>query len=85
MAIPFAALAEGTRVKVKQGNFPLDPVVRGRNGLVVAASEYNTQGLGVILDGESEIRYFGPSELESTSEPALPPEREAAKRRSALP
>lgn len=85
MAIPIAPLAEGTRVKIKQGQFPQDPAVLGRTGAVISATEYQTQSVGVVLDGEQTIRYFAPSELEKTSEPVLPPERELAKQRRALP
>ena len=85
MAIPQAALPEGTRVKVRQGHFPQDAAVLGRSGTVIAASEYATQNLGVVLDGESGPRHFAPSELEVITQPLLPPEREAAKKRRALP
>ncbi len=85
MAIPFAALPEGTRVKIVQGPFPQDPALVGKSGMVIAASEYQPERIGVVLDGESVPRYFALSELEVTSEPQLPPEREAAKGRRALP
>ncbi len=85
MAIPWAKVAEGTRVRIKQSTFPLDPTLRGRTGVVVAASEYQTQSIGVALDDSTEVRYFSPSELEVTHAPALPPEREAAKQRRSLP
>jgi hypothetical protein len=52
---------------------------------VVAASEYRTQSLGVVLDGDREARFFMPAELEVVEQPALPPEREQAKLRRALP
>jgi hypothetical protein len=38
-----------------------------------------------MLDGDAEPKYFAPRELEITREPALPPEREAAKLRRSLP
>lgn len=85
MAIPWAAVPEGTRVRIKQGNFPQDATVLGRTGVVVAASEYQTQSIGVALDDSTEVRYFAPSELEVTQTPALPPDREAAKQRRSLP
>jgi hypothetical protein len=86
MAIPYAALPEGTRVKIVSGVLPQDPALIGRMGLVLAATEYAPQSLGVTLDGESVPRYFRPEELEVVSEPPLlPPEREAAKQRRALP
>lgn len=85
MGIPWVAIPEGTRVRIKQANFPLDTTWRGRTGVVVAASEYHTQSVGVALDDSTEVRYFSPDELEVTQAPALPPDREAAKQRRALP
>ena len=85
MAVPIARIPEGTRVRVRRGPVPQDPAVTGRTGVVVAASEYHTQSLGVVLDGERETRFFMPSELEVVEQPALPPEREQAKLRRALP
>jgi hypothetical protein len=85
MAIPWAAIPEGTRVKIKQSFFPQDPTLLGRTGIVVAASEYQTQNIGVALDDSTDVRYFNPSELEVTTLAALPPEREAAKQRRSLP
>jgi hypothetical protein len=51
----------------------------------VSASEYRTESIGVALDGDTEIRYFLPAELEVVEELALPQEREQAKLRRALP
>ena len=85
MAIPIPALPEGTRVKVMRTALPQDPALIGRTGNVIAASEYTPQNVGVVLDGESAPRYFTRSELEVLNEPLLPPERQAAKKRSALP
>ena len=85
MAIPWAAIPEGTRVKIKQSFFPQDPTLLGRTGIVVAASEYQTQNIGVALDDSTDVLYFNPYELEVTTLAALPPEREAAKQRRSLP
>ena len=85
MAIPYAALPEGTHVKIVQGQFPQDRALMGESGTVIAASEYQPERIGVVLDSESVPRFFALSELQVTSEPALPPEREAAKTRRALP
>ena len=85
MAIPWIAVPEGTRVRIKQGLFPQDPGLLGRSGTVIATSEYETENIGVALDGTAEVRYFTPSELEVTHQAALPPEREAAKQRRSLP
>jgi hypothetical protein len=86
MAIQWAPISEGTRVRVRQtAAFPQDPAVIGRSGTVISASEYQTQSVGVALDDSTEVRHFNPAELEVTAEPALPPDREAAKLRRALP
>jgi hypothetical protein len=85
MAIPMAALPEGTRVRVRQAQLPQDPAVLDRTGVVVSATEYRDQALGVVLDGESALRYFTPGELEVVTAVPLPPEREHAKTLRALP
>jgi hypothetical protein len=85
MAIPMAALPPGTRVKVRRGSLPQDPAVLGRTGSVISASEYRDEALGVVLDGESALRYFTPGELEVVTAVPLPPERETAKQLRALP
>jgi hypothetical protein len=85
VAVPIAVLPEGTRVKVRRGSVPQDPAVTGRAGVVVNASEYRNQALGVVLDGDSAMRYFTPGELEVVEQLPLPPERETAKGRRALP
>ncbi|HUF50074.1 MAG TPA: hypothetical protein VMN60_04540 [Longimicrobiales bacterium] len=85
MSVPIAALPEGTRVKVRRAALPQDPAVIGRTGVVLAASEYRDSALGVVLDGDRGVHYFTPGELEVVSQPALPPEREQAKQRRALP
>jgi hypothetical protein len=85
MAIPIASLPEGTRVRIRRGSLPQDPSVLGRSGVVVSATEYRDQSLGVVLDGESALRYFTPGELEVVAELPLPPERETAKGLRALP
>lgn len=85
MAIPWAPVPEGSRVRIKQSTFPQDPALLGRTGTVVNASEYRTQNVGVALDGTTDVRFFAPEELEVTNEMALPPDREDAKRRRSLP
>jgi hypothetical protein len=85
MSVPIAVLPEGTRVKVIRGALPQDPAVIGRTGVVVVATEYRDQALGVVLDGESATRYFTPGELEVTAQASFPAERETAKQRRALP
>lgn len=85
MTISIAVLPEGTRVRVRRGTLPQDPLVTGRTGVVVTATEYRDNAAGVVLDGESAVRYFAPGELEVTEVVPLPPERESAKLKRALP
>ena len=85
MAIPIATLPEGTRVRIRRGALPQDAALVDMTGTVVFASEYRENAVGVVLDGEPGMRWFTPVELETVTELALPPERESAKRRPALP
>ncbi|MEX0907338.1 MAG: hypothetical protein WD054_03325 [Gemmatimonadota bacterium] len=85
MAIPMAVLPEGTRVKIRRSTVPQAPSVIGRTGVVVTATEYRDNAAGVVLDGDSEVRYFTPGELEVTAAVPLPTERETAKQKRALP
>ncbi len=85
MAIPKARLPEGTRVRIRQGDLPLEPGLAGRTGAVVVASDYADERLGVQLDGEPTVRMFVPAELEVIDPVPLPAERESAKARRALP
>jgi len=80
-----APLPEGARVRVVQGELPQAPSVTGRSGTVVASSEYRHNQVGVAIDGEAMVRYFMPTELVVTAEPAPPPERMAARERKPLP
>lgn len=85
MAIRIAPLPEGTRVRVVRGAVPQDPAVTGRVGIVVSASEYRANQVGVLVDGEQSVRWFLPDEVEVTGEVPGPPERELAKQRKSLP
>lgn len=85
MAIEMAVLPQGTRVRVRQADLPMEEGIPGRTGTVVVASDYASRRLGVALDGEQRIRMFTPAELEVVQEVPLPPERETAKKRPALP
>ena len=85
MTVPIAVIPMGARVRVRQGPLPTDPALIGRTGTVVESSEYSAARYGVALDGEPQVRVFGLGELEIVQFDALPPEREEAKRRRALP
>lgn len=85
MTVSIALYPQGTRITVRRGPWPLDPRVVGRSGLVVDATERRPYSYGVVLEGEEETRYFRPEELSVREALELPPEREAAKRRRALP
>jgi hypothetical protein len=85
MAIPIPILPEGTRIRVRRGSVPQDPAVIGRTGMVVHATEYRDNAVGVVLDGEQGVRWLTPGELEVIHGLALPPERESAKQLRALP
>jgi len=85
MTVPIALIPEGTRVRVRRSVLPLDPQAVGRTGTVVDSSEYHMHCCGVVLDGEEELRYFAPNELEVVDALQPAPEREAAKQRRALP
>ncbi len=85
MGIALPAFPQGTRVRVRRGEFPIDPAVVGREGVVVRASAYQESRAGVQLDGESEVRFFGAAELEELERPPLDPARETARARLARP
>ncbi len=85
MTVPIAIIPMGARVRVRRGHLPADAAVVGRTGTVVEASEYNPARYGVALDGEPQVRVFALNELEILHYEALPPERQQAKQRRALP
>lgn len=85
MGVPIPLLPIGTRVQVRRGTFPLEGGMDGRTGHVTEASEYGPHRYGVTLDGEGGVRHFRPEELVAIEAPAITPDREAAKRRRALP
>jgi len=81
----FSLLQEGTRVKVRRADMPLESGVVGRTGMVVDSDRYRPQRYGVILDGETQVRYFAPNELEHSEQPLVEPDAAAAKKRLARP
>ena len=66
--------AQGTRVRVRRGRFPMDPALIGCTGLIVGTVKYRPQRYGVILDDEAEMRELNEDELEPLTE-AKPPEQ----------
>lgn len=82
----FSILPVGARVRVRRGRFPIDPRLPGRTGTVVINSPYRAKEVGVVLDGESDVRVFSPGELEVVEgEAALPPDHAAARKRLSRP
>lgn len=85
MTVPIVVIPMGARVRVKRGHLPSDPALIGRTGTVVEASEYTGARFGVMLDGEAQVRVFARGELEIVEYEAIPPERERARLKRALP
>ena len=56
--------AQGLRIRVRRGRFPMDPELLGRTGLIVETDDYRPQRYGVVLDGEERQREFAEDELE---------------------
>lgn len=81
-----SVLPHGTRVRVKRGSIPADAALIGRVGAVVEHSEYSAHRIDVTLDGDPRIQTFAPAELDVLDGPeAIPPAREAAKKRLVRP
>ena len=80
-----ALLPEGTRVRIRRGAMPQDARLLGRTGIVVDSSEYRANNYGVLLEGEQQMRMFAPAELDVIEALGLPADRQAAKKRLALP
>lgn len=55
---------QGTRVRVRQGKFPMDPTLLSRSGFVAELDTYQPDRYGVLLDGETDVRSFAEDELE---------------------
>ena len=55
--------AQGTRVRIRRGTFPMDPALVGRTGIVLQTDDYRPKHYGVQLDGESGVRDFTEDEL----------------------
>ncbi|MSR36220.1 MAG: hypothetical protein EXR95_06180 [Gemmatimonadetes bacterium] len=71
--IPTYRFAQGTRVRVRRGRFPMDPALIGRTGLIVGTDDYRPERYGVVLDEEEEVRELNEDELEPLGD-AKPPE-----------
>ena len=61
--------AQGTRVRVRRGRYPLDPSLIGRTGLIVENDEYRPHRYGVVLYGETEQLELHEDELEPLVDP----------------
>jgi hypothetical protein len=61
--------SQGTRVRIRRGQFPMDPALSGRSGLIVEYDDYRPQRYGVVLDGEEDVRDFAEDELEPLEAP----------------
>ena len=64
--------AEGTRVEIRRGRFPLDASLIGRKGLVVDRDEYRQGRYAVQLDDEEGVRDFAEDELRPLSDEPKP-------------
>lgn len=78
-------LQQGTRVKVRRAEMPLESGLVGRTGMVVDSDPYRPNRYGVVLDGEDKVRYFAPGELAHAEQPLVESDQEAAKKRLARP
>ncbi len=58
---------QGTRIRVRRGDYPLDPAMVGREGTVILLHRTRKRRYGIQLDGEDRIRAFDESELEATA------------------
>jgi hypothetical protein len=63
--IRISVYAQGTRVRVRRGRYPIDPRLMGRTGLIVQTDDYRPGRYGVVLDEETEQREFDEDELEA--------------------
>jgi hypothetical protein len=55
--------AQGTRVRVRRGSYPIDPRLVGKTGLIVQTDDYRPGRYGVVLDEETEQREFNEDEI----------------------
>lgn len=60
--------AQGLRIRVRRGRYPMDPALMGRTGLIVETDDYRPQRYGVVLDEEDEVREFNEDEIEPLGE-----------------
>ncbi|MEJ2187062.1 MAG: hypothetical protein P8Z36_14190 [Gemmatimonadota bacterium] len=78
-------LQQGTRVKIRRAEMPLESGVVGRTGMVVDSDPYRPNRYGVILNGETQVRYFAPQELEHAEQALVEPDQSSARKRLARP
>jgi hypothetical protein len=56
--------AQGTRIRIRRGRYPMDPPLIGRTGLIVETDDYRPERYGVVLDEEDEVRDFNEDEID---------------------
>lgn len=78
-------LEQGTRVKIRRAEMPLESDMVGRTGMVVDSDPYRPNRYGVILDGEVQVRYFAPNELAHAEQALVESDEAAARKRLARP
>jgi len=57
---------QGTPVRIRRGDYPLEAKFEGREGLVIGLKRRTGRRYMVQLEGESQLRLFDESELEAT-------------------
>ena len=85
MGIALPPFPQGTRVRIRRADLPIEPDLVNREGVVVRATPYEPARAGVQLDGESDVRYFGADELVEIERPSVHPGRDDARKRLARP
>jgi hypothetical protein len=61
--------SQGTRVRIRRGDYPVDASLVGRQATVIHLHRNMPRRYAVQLDGESGLRSFDESELEAISTP----------------
>lgn len=72
--IPAPRFAQGSRIEIRRGRFPMDSDLIGRTGMVLEIDEYRPGRYGVVLDGDERVRDFAEDELTLLETAATPGE-----------